>query len=74
MAFQKMCPSCNKYASINTIDGNSAEYVRCDHCGFMMHIPPKKYSLKGYEFGDLSHFYFYLLIYIIIQSKYSKKP
>jgi len=52
MAFQKMCPSCCKNATINTIDGNSAEYIRCDHCGFMIHIPPKKYSMKSSDFGD----------------------
>ena len=51
MAIQKMCPSCNKYATIATTDGNAPEYVRCDHCGFMLHIPPKKYALKSSDFG-----------------------
>ena len=51
MAFQKMCPSCNKYVTVNTIDGISAEYIRCEHCGFKIHIPPKSYSLKSSDFG-----------------------
>ncbi len=52
MAFQKQCPSCTKYVTISTSDGNFASTHRCEHCGFQINIPPKQFSMKSGDYGD----------------------
>ena len=51
MGMQKTCPSCNRSIYINTVDGNAPPMVRCQTCGFQMHIPQQKYKLKSSDFG-----------------------
>jgi len=52
MAFQRMCPSCTKYVTIQTVEGNYATTHRCGHCGFTMQIPPRENVMSGNDFGD----------------------
>ena len=52
MAFQKQCPSCTKYVTVATSDGNYASTHRCQHCGFTINIPPPQNKMKSGDYGD----------------------